>query len=163
MKKQCLLISPPGELNIFPRGIMEIATFLNEKGCPATVLPLDHYITNNYTIDVHGYMKRDFDKKEEADFTFSKFKEFFEKGLLQSGYAFIFVPYPGTQYFNNPGDYGIQLLSNDWRKWRRWTNEPVSCLDNFSRAEIVVAFEKAKKLLDTYKTLNVYLYKPMNR
>ena len=64
MKKQCLLISPPGELNIFPRGVMEIATFLNERGCPAKVLPLDHYVTNNYTIDAYGYMKRDFDKKE---------------------------------------------------------------------------------------------------
>jgi len=102
------------------------------------------------------------DNKEEADFTFSKFKEFFERGLLQSGYAFIFVPYPGTEYFNNPGEYGIQLLSADWRKWRRWTNEPISCLDNFSGTEIVAAFEKAQKLLDTYKTLNVHLYKTMN-
>ena len=64
MKKQCLLISPPGELNIFPRGIMEIATYLNDKDCPTAVLPLGYYMDSNYQLDESGYIAQDLDKKE---------------------------------------------------------------------------------------------------
>jgi radical SAM superfamily enzyme YgiQ (UPF0313 family) len=102
------------------------------------------------------------DNPQEAEYTFSTFKEFFEKGLLKSGYVFIFVPYPGTDFFNNPNDYGIHILSYDWRHWRRWTKNPVSCLANFSDREITWFYEKACRLLDTYKTLNVYLYNKKN-
>jgi radical SAM superfamily enzyme YgiQ (UPF0313 family) len=102
------------------------------------------------------------DNPREAEYTFAKFKDFFEEGLLKSGYVFIFVPYPGTDFFNNPSAYGIQILSYDWQYWRRWTKNPVSCLTNFSDREIVWFYEKACRLLDTYKTLNVYLYDKKN-
>ncbi|MBN1848237.1 MAG: B12-binding domain-containing radical SAM protein [Deltaproteobacteria bacterium] len=97
------------------------------------------------------------DDAHEADHTYGQFKSFLEKGLLKSGYAFIFVPYPGTEFFYDPGKYGIRIFSYDWSRWRRWTSEPVSCLENFSSSEIVAAYDKATDLLSTYKKLNQYL------
>ena len=64
MKKKCLLISPPGEINIFPRGIMEIATFLNLKGCPTSVLPLSHYLRKNYPTDKSRFIIGEIDQRE---------------------------------------------------------------------------------------------------
>jgi len=56
MNTRCLLISPPGESNVFPRGIMEIATFLNSRGCHTRVLPLVHYYREDYHTDECGYV-----------------------------------------------------------------------------------------------------------
>ncbi len=67
MKSQCLLISPPGELHVFPRGIMEIATFLNTRGCPTSVLPLGHYYQNEYPTDECGYITGSIDPREFRD------------------------------------------------------------------------------------------------
>ena len=84
---------------------------------------------------------------------------FFEKGLFKNGYAFIFVPYPGTDYFERPEKYGIIIDNFDWKKWRRWPDEPVSWLVDFSSNEIMDAYKKASKLLYSYRKLNVFLYK----
>jgi hypothetical protein len=93
MKNQCLLISPPGELDIFPRGIMEIATYLNARGYPVTLLPLDHYVTNNYPIDGYGYLKRDFDKKEVT--------RILEDAMADADPQLVGVSSPYTKDFNN--------------------------------------------------------------
>ncbi|MFY9398737.1 MAG: radical SAM protein [Desulfomonilia bacterium] len=44
MRTYCLLISSPRFARHFPRGIVEIAGFLNANGCATEVLPLAHYI-----------------------------------------------------------------------------------------------------------------------
>jgi len=102
------------------------------------------------------------DNSTEAEYTYSKFKRFFEKGLLKSGNAFIFVPYPGTEFFIEPHKYGIIIGSYEWKRWKRWTEEPVSWLENFSATEISHASKKAWKLLDDYRRLNGHLYKHLN-
>ncbi|PIS36697.1 MAG: hypothetical protein CO150_08475 [Nitrospirae bacterium CG_4_9_14_3_um_filter_53_35] len=98
------------------------------------------------------------DNADEADYNYSKFKEFFEKGLLKRGTAFIFVPYPGTDYFNHPEQYGIRISSYDWKQWNRWTKDPVSWLDDFPKPEIVAAYDRAHELLRGYNGLNNFLY-----
>jgi radical SAM superfamily enzyme YgiQ (UPF0313 family) len=102
------------------------------------------------------------DNMKEADYTFFKFKEFLEMGLFKSGHAFIFVPYPGTEYFANPEQYGIKISSYDWKDWRRWTKAPASCLNDFSSSEIVSVYERSIELLDYYRTLNDYLFREFN-
>ncbi len=42
MTKDILLISSPQEDHIFPRGLMQIACFLQESGCSVSVLPSSH-------------------------------------------------------------------------------------------------------------------------
>lgn len=102
------------------------------------------------------------DNVQEAEYSHSKFKEFFEKGLLKAGYVFIFVPYPGTEYFDHPEKYGIKILTYDWKSWRRWTQTPASCLDDFSTDEIVAAYNRATKMVQYYHKLNKYLHYHMD-
>ena len=114
-------------------------------------------MNNNIWLNGYWLIGHPGDDAHEADYTYKQFQSFLEKGLLKSGYAFIFVPYPGTEYFSDPKKYGIQIFSFDWRRWRRWTPEPVSCLNNFSSPEIVAAYNRATSLLGAYKKLNQYL------
>jgi anaerobic magnesium-protoporphyrin IX monomethyl ester cyclase len=44
MPKPCLLISSPRLERAFPRGVMQIASFLEANGCPTTVLPLAYIL-----------------------------------------------------------------------------------------------------------------------
>lgn len=102
------------------------------------------------------------DNVHEAEFSYSKFKEFFEQGLLKGSYVFIFVPYPGTEYFDHPERYGIKILTHDWRSWRRWTQTPASCLEDFTADEIVAAYNRATKMVQDYQRLNNYLHYHMD-
>jgi radical SAM superfamily enzyme YgiQ (UPF0313 family) len=97
------------------------------------------------------------DNPVEAEATHAGFRDFFEKGLLQSGHAFIFVPYPGTPYFTHPERYGIIIGNYEWQHWRRWTETPVSWLKDFPAARIRRAAEDAWKMLKNYRLLNNYL------
>jgi radical SAM superfamily enzyme YgiQ (UPF0313 family) len=97
------------------------------------------------------------DNRFEAEYTYSKFKSYFEKGLLQSGHAFAFVPYPGTPFFSNPREHGIVIGSTDWKRWRRWADMPISWLEDFSAEEISRACCRAWELLKNYRCLNTYL------
>lgn len=44
MKKYCLLITSPRFSHHFPRGILEMAGFLEHSGCPTALLPLGYYL-----------------------------------------------------------------------------------------------------------------------
>ncbi len=122
------------------------------KGCE--MLKNHNIWTNAYWMIGHPG-----DNPDNAEYTYSMFKEFFEKKLLKSGHVFVFVPYPGTEYFNHPEKYGIIINSYEWRKWRRWTKKPISCLENFSTDQVVTAYLKAREMLINYQKLNTFLYK----
>ena len=99
------------------------------------------------------------DDPHEAEYTYNTFKEFFEKDLIRSGHVFMFIPYPGTDCFDHPEKYGIKISSYDWKHWSRWSKERlVSWLENFSKDEIVAAYERARKMLEGYRTMNRILY-----
>ena len=61
------------------------------------------------------------DNAHEADNTYCTFKKFFEKNLIKSGNVFMFIPYPGTECFDHPEEYGINVASYDWRHRSRWS------------------------------------------
>ncbi|MGA1790286.1 MAG: B12-binding domain-containing radical SAM protein [bacterium] len=99
------------------------------------------------------------DDINEADYSYNMFKDFFERDLIKSGNVFMFIPYPGTDCFNHPEKYGIRISSYDWKHWSRWSKERlVSCLENFSKDEIVAAYERARKMLEGYRIMNKILY-----
>ena len=93
----------------------------------------------------------------EAARTHAGFKDFCERRLINSGHAFIFVPYPGTVFFENPARYGIRIKTLEWEKWQRWTDSPVSDLADFPAADIEKAWQAAMHLLKSYRRLNSYL------
>jgi len=99
------------------------------------------------------------DTPQEAAQTHAKFKDFCERRLISSGHAFIFVPYPGTDFFDHPEQYGIRITCYEWEKWQRWTEEPVSYLDEFPAADIEKAWLDAMLMLKNYRRLNGYLFK----
>jgi radical SAM superfamily enzyme YgiQ (UPF0313 family) len=99
------------------------------------------------------------DTPAEAARTHAKFKDFCERRLINSGHAFIFVPYPGTEFFDDPERYGIRITTYEWDKWQRWTEKPVSFLDEFSAADIEKAWVDAMLMLKNYRRLNSYLLK----
>jgi anaerobic magnesium-protoporphyrin IX monomethyl ester cyclase len=123
-----------------------------ERGCSTLA---------KHQIWVHAYwlIGHPGDSPSEAEHSFLMFKKFFEKGLLKSGNAFVFVPYPGTEFYDHPETYGIRISSYDWKRWRRWTKEPVSSLDSFSAEQIAAFYQRAQRLLLCYKELNDYLEK----
>lgn len=133
---------------------------MNKKQSPETIrlgceiLQKKHLWTNAYWLIGHPG-----DNRIEAEHSYGQFKKFFAKGLLKSGHAFTFVPYPGTQFFTNPGKYGIVIGSYDWKRWRRWTESPVSWLQDFSAEEIRNAHNRAWKLISNYRRMNTILYR----
>jgi anaerobic magnesium-protoporphyrin IX monomethyl ester cyclase len=97
------------------------------------------------------------DTPVEAARTQAGFKDFCERRLINSGHAFIFVPYPGTDFFENPERYGIKITTYEWEKWQRWTTNPVSHLEEFPAADIEKAWVDAMQMLKSYRRLNSYL------
>lgn len=58
----------------------------------------------------------------------------------------IFVPLPGTPFYNNAESFGIKDLEKDWRKYQRSNYYPVYSLSTISKKEIfegLVMFDKA--------------------
>jgi radical SAM superfamily enzyme YgiQ (UPF0313 family) len=135
-----------------------VLAMMNKKQSPETIrqgcekLKERGIWTNAYWLIGHPG-----DNPHEAEVSYSKFRRFFEKGLLSSGHAFIFVPYPGTPFFSNPSRYGVVIDSTDWDRWRRWTDAPVSWLADFSAAEIRRAYDRAWRLLAPYRRMNTRL------
>ncbi len=97
------------------------------------------------------------DSPIEAAETHTRFEDFCERRLVNSGHAFIFVPYPGTDFFEDPDRYGIKITTYDWEKWQRWTDSPVSHLEDFSAEDIEKTWLDATKMLTSYRRLNSYL------
>lgn len=51
----------------------------------------------------------------------------------------IFVPYPGTPYFNAPEKYGIKIKTSDWSKFDR-RSEPVYDLNDITSTNIYIGY-----------------------
>ncbi|MBX3038277.1 MAG: B12-binding domain-containing radical SAM protein [Anaerolineales bacterium] len=63
----------------------------------------------------------------------------------------IFVPYPGTPFYNNPSVYGITIRSKEWEDYDR-RSFPVYELENLSSVDIFSGFlSQEKTLCQAYK------------
>ena len=45
---------------------------------------------------------------------------FWETRLFDFSFPKFFVPYPGTEIFEDPDKYGVKILHMDWEKYHRW-------------------------------------------
>ena len=48
------------------------------------------------------------------------FKKFKENGLYDYSFPKCFVPYPGTDIFENPAKYNAKIIHNNWNEYHRW-------------------------------------------
>ncbi len=90
------------------------------------------------------------DSPREAEITLEAIDRLYSKGILRTSEIALFVPYPGTTIFEQPEEYGLEILNYDWEKWGRFNTEPVCQLKDFPAEEIVAYWKNAKELSDRW-------------
>lgn len=84
------------------------------------------------------------DNPEEEEHSLELLEFLLKNNLMEKVEISVFAPCPGTDFFNHPEKYGIEILIKDWSKWQQYyIEEPVSQLENFSAAEIMKCYKKA--------------------
>jgi radical SAM superfamily enzyme YgiQ (UPF0313 family) len=96
------------------------------------------------------------DNPHEAAISLEYMEGLYAEGLLYSSMIHRFVPYPGTDFFNNPEKYNIEIFDNNWENWRRVSRAGVCQLADFSHEEITIAMDKALKTSSQCEFLNSY-------
>ena len=97
------------------------------------------------------------DNPKEASYSLRIFHELFSRQLIQEACIEIFVPLPGTRFYNQPKEFGIEILTYDWREWRRpysRFNRPIHRLQDFSAEEITHFYRKSLNISYCHKTIN---------
>lgn len=97
------------------------------------------------------------DNPREAEYSLDTLQTMFAQGLTTYMDIALFVPYPGTVFFSHPREHGVQILTYDWAKWRRYTHEPVCQLDDFSAEEMLAAFGRGFRIARLHKVLKDHL------
>jgi len=97
------------------------------------------------------------DNPREAEHSIDTLQTMLAKGLTTYMDIALFVPYPGTVFFSHPRGHGVQILTYDWAKWRRFTFEPVCQLDDFSAEEMLAAFARGFRVARLHKALDSHL------
>jgi len=92
------------------------------------------------------------DNLERSKYSYSKTEYLIKNKLLDEITPFIYVPYPGTDIFNNPNKYKLKILTKDFSKYAR-IYEPVITYRDFSKDEIEIMFQFFAKL--AFKTSSV--------
>ncbi len=87
-----------------------------------------------------------------------KIKDFLDMGVLV--HLNMFVPYPGTNYYNNLHAHGIILESTNWLDYYSG-GIPVFSLRDMNKAEIITEYNKTLELmiLSLKNAINPHLYK----
>lgn len=92
------------------------------------------------------------DNLERSKYSYKKTEHLIKKKMLDEITPFTFVPYPGTDIFNNPNKYNLKILTKDFSKYAR-IYEPVISYKDFSKDEIEIMFRFFTKL--AFKTSSV--------
>lgn len=74
--------------------------------------------------------------KKNYDIIYQLYKE----KLLDELVPMIFIPYPGTDHFNNPKKYGLTVSTDDFSQFTR-TNKPIISYKEFKSDEIESIFK----------------------
>lgn len=86
------------------------------------------------------------DSPAESEITLEVMDKFYSKGILQTSEIALFVPYPGTDIFEQPEKYGLEILSYDWERWGRFNTDPVCQLKDFKSDEIKLYWQKGVEI-----------------
>ncbi|HHL39982.1 MAG TPA: radical SAM protein [Deltaproteobacteria bacterium] len=90
------------------------------------------------------------DTPGEAAVSLEAIDRFYASDLMQNSEIALFVPYPGTDIFDRPEDYGVEILDWDWERWGRFNTEPVCQLRDFSRDEILAAWRAGAAIAEKW-------------
>jgi len=85
---------------------------------------------------------------KEAELSLKLLKNLLDDNLLQEVYPTVFVPFPGTPFFETPEKYGLEILTTDWKEWRFGViDQPVYQLRDFSAIEIMDFYREACRII----------------
>jgi radical SAM superfamily enzyme YgiQ (UPF0313 family) len=68
--------------------------------------------------------------------TLKKLNWLYEKKLIYDSVERIFIPYPGLEMFRKPSKYGLEILTTDWRRYKRFSFPPVHRLKGLNEFEL---------------------------
>ena len=108
-------------------------------------------VRGNWIIGLPG------DNPARAEFSLDTARSFYERELIRSSIAAQFVPYPGTPFFHDPAQYGVEILTYDWEKWDARglgildAPEPVCQLTDFTADQIKVAHRKFNAVVQFFR------------
>ncbi|MBI3600286.1 MAG: B12-binding domain-containing radical SAM protein [Nitrospinae bacterium] len=86
------------------------------------------------------------DSPAESEITLKTMDKFYSEGILQTSEVALFVPYPGTDIFEQPEKYELEILSYDWERWGRFNTDPVCRLKDFKSDEIKLYWKKGVEI-----------------
>lgn len=69
--------------------------------------------------------------------TMRKLDWLYKKNLIYDSLERVFVPYPNLDIFRKQSEYGLEILSYDWDRYRRFCYPPVYRLKNLSEQELL--------------------------
>jgi hypothetical protein len=93
------------------------------------------------------------DSPEEAELTLQALERFYREGLHDAATLSMFVPYPGTPFFEQPERWGMRILSYDWEAWGRFNEERICELEGFPRDEIYACYRRGCEIRHRWQIL----------
>lgn len=131
-----------------------------ESGSPAVRRRMNKAITNEQIVSSLRSLQRaglsslafwiighPGDSPEHSRESLIMLDQLFREQLISFAILSLFVPYPGTTFFDDPVSHGLRILTTDWRRWHRWGAPPVCELENFDTAAINAEYERALDIL----------------
>lgn len=64
----------------------------------------------------------------------------YDNELLDRSRVSRFIPYPGSDFFNNRIKYSIKIIDNNWENWRRHTSNGICQTEDFCDKDIQEAY-----------------------
>ncbi len=86
------------------------------------------------------------DSYEESQKSIFYLDKWYSQGLIDNATIARFVPYPGSDFFNNPASYGIRIFHYRWEEWRRYRSNGVCDLSDFPDEKIVEIHAKMQSI-----------------
>lgn len=115
--------------------IQKRATFQMEiDACRLLKSLPDTYVKAYWIVGLPGETRQSLHQNVE-DISFA-----LEEGLLDEVCSHIFTPYPGTDSYERIEHYGVQLLSEDWRRYDARSYPPVYNLPGITGDEIYLTY-----------------------
>ena len=89
------------------------------------------------------------DTREDALDAYDKLDSLFREDLITSSDFGVFVPLPGTQPWNDPARYGIEILHRNYREYNEFsTTNPVCRIQDFPVEEIAEIARRTERMIE---------------
>ncbi len=130
-----------------------------ESGSPTVRKHMGRFMTNETItesfeklwkedMNIHAYwiIGHPGDNPVEAQVSIDFLRYLYHKGSYFSSSFMMFLPYPGTRFFDNPEKHGVEILSLDWANWDRKGHVPPSQLTTFSAEDIYSYYRRSEEV-----------------